>query len=127
MEPYARRLFGVAALFNFAVAASLLFGRDWMTSLLALDAISGSNLQIANVAAVLIAAFGYAYWRAALDPRRYRPYIELGVIGKLLVVGAVVAPWLDGAAGWQLPALALGDLLFAILFVQYLRSRRSHF
>ncbi|MFA5938694.1 MAG: hypothetical protein WC809_05000 [Sinimarinibacterium sp.] len=127
MEPYARRLFGAAALFNFAVAASLLFARDRMQSLLSLDLIAGSNLQIANVAAALIAVFGYAYWRAALDPRRYRAYIELGAIGKLAVVPAVAVPWFQHAAGWQLPALALGDLAFAILFVQYLRSRRSHF
>lgn len=126
MDTYARRLFGVAAMFNLGVASGMLFARDQVGPLLALDAATGSNLQVANLAAALIAVFGYAYWRAALDPRRYRAYIELGVIGKLLAIVAVAIPWLKGAAGWQLPALAVGDLLFAALFIHYLRSRRSH-
>jgi hypothetical protein len=73
------------------------------------------------MAATLIGVFGYAYLRAAQDPRRYRPFIELGAIGKLLAVVAVTWPWLRGQVGWQLPALVGGDLVFALLFIDFLR------
>ena len=60
----------------------------------------------------------------ARDPVRYRPYVSLGIIGKLLVVVAVFTPWLTGAIGWRVPALAGADLVFAALFADFLRRTR---
>jgi hypothetical protein len=75
---------------------------------------------------MLVAVFGYTYLRIAQDPERFRSFIELGVIGKLLAVAAVVWPWLAGDIGWQLPLLVSGDVVFALLFIGYLhRTRRS--
>jgi hypothetical protein len=51
------------------------------------------------LAAALVAVFGYAYLRIAQDPERFRPFIGLGVIGKLLAVGAVMWPWLASEFG----------------------------
>ncbi len=76
------------------------------------------------VAGLFIATFGYAYLRIAQDPRRYRPFIELGAIGKLLAVAAVAWPWLAGDIGWRLPLLVSADLVFALLFIDFLRRTR---
>jgi hypothetical protein len=124
MSGYSRALFGSAALFNFAVAAGLSLFRPLLAPLLGLEPVSGANAAVFNVAAALVAVFGYAYWRAALDPVRYRPYIELGIIGKLVVVIVVCASWLAGSIDGRLPGLAGGDLLFAALFADYLRRTR---
>ena len=72
-----------------------------------------------------IGTFGYAYARIAQNPRRYRPFIELGAIGKLLAVVAVTGPWLAGEVGWQLPLVVSGDVVFALLFIDFLRRTRS--
>jgi hypothetical protein len=69
----------------------------------------------------LIASFGVAYVCVAVNPGKYRPYIPLGVVGKLMVVAVVCWPWLGGNVSWRLPALASSDLVFAALFADYLR------
>jgi hypothetical protein len=118
-------LFGTAALFNFAVAGGLLFLRPQLTPLLALEPASGSNLLLLYMTIAFIALFGYAYACVARDRVRYRPYIALGAIGKLMMVAVTALTWLSGAIGAQLPSLAAGDLLFAALFIQYLRRTRA--
>jgi len=122
---YARMLFGIAAFFNFVVAIALLFLRPMFGPLVSLDPVAGTNLVFVYMAAFLIGTFGYAYARIAQNPRRYRPFIELGAIGKLLAVVAVTGPWLAGEVGWQLPLVVSGDVVFALLFIDFLRRTRS--
>lgn len=118
----ARRLFIPAALFNWSVAASLLLFSDSIGPLLHLDPASGTNLAMRDVCMLLIALFGFAYWQIGSDPTRFRPYIELGILGKALVVLAICGHWLAEHIGWQLPAVAFGDVVFALLFWNFLRS-----
>jgi hypothetical protein len=125
MQTYTRLLFGTAALFNFGVAGGLWFMRPTLEAMLALDPITGSNVALAKIAAVLIAGFGCAYACAAWDAQRYRLFIWLGALGKLAVIATATASWLLGEVGPQLPALAGGDLLFAILFLDYLRRTKA--
>jgi hypothetical protein len=121
MQTYARWLFGLAAVANLGFAAVLLFGKAPMASLLGLDPIAGTNLVFTNLAAVLIAAFGYGYARIALDPAGFRPLIHLGAGGKLAAVAvAWIAAWRDPHA-FKLTVLISGDALFAALFLDYLR------
>jgi len=124
MESYARRLFGVAACTNFLFAFTLLFLRPVLAHLVALDPVAGTNRVFVYLTATLVGAFGYSYLRVAGDPQRFRSFIELGVIGKLLAVTAVTVPWLAGEIGWRLPFLIGGDLVFALLFIDYLRRTR---
>src|SRR5215469_11732220 len=125
MNGYARALFTTAAEFNIAMAASLLFMRDQLLPMLQLDAVTGTNLVFVYVAAALIATYGYAYACVALDAGKYRVYIPLGVIGKLIVVAAACSTWLFGIVSWRLPALAASDLAFALLFLDYLRRTQG--
>ena len=124
MRAYARWLFGTAAVLNIAVGGGLLFLRPWLGPLLGFDPTGGTNLVLANLAGALVVAFGGAYACAAADPARYRTYIQLGTIGKLLAVAAVVWPWLAGAVSWTLPAPALADVAYALLFWDFLRRSR---
>jgi len=121
---YVRRLFGIAAFFNFAAAGALLFLRPVIGPRVGLAPIAGTNLVFVYMTAFLIATFGWAYARVAQDPRRFRPFIELGAIGKLLAVAATTGPWLAGEIGWQLPFVVGGDLVFALLFIDFLRRTR---
>ena len=120
-DRHARQLFIPAALFNWSVVFALLFLRPMVSPLLNLTPATGTNLSFLYLASALIGTFGFAYVCAALDHRKYRSYIELGTIGKLLVVVAVGLPWLQGITSWQLPTLASGDLIFATLFLHFQR------
>lgn len=125
MERFTRSVMLAAAAWNTAVAAGLVLLREPLAPLLALEPITGTNLLIFHVGAALIAAFGYAYWRAATDPRRYRAYIELGILAKSLVGLAGIAVWAAAGLDWRLPALTLADLVFVALFVRCLRETAS--
>src|SRR5437870_10640571 len=124
MEAYARRLFGIAAVLNFLFAFALLFLRPVLARLVGLDPVAGTNRVFVYLTAFLVGTFGYAYVRVAGDPRRFRPFVELGAVGKLLAVTAATIPWLAGEIGWRLPFLIGGDLVFALLFIDYLRRTR---
>ena len=121
MHIAARRLFIPAALFNWVVAGGLLLFSDLMGSLLQLDPASGTNLALRDMCMLLVAVFGVSYWRIAFDPQRFRPYIELGILGKSLVVLVIYGHWLAGHMGWQLPAVAFGDAVFTVLFWNFMR------
>ncbi|MEQ6328906.1 hypothetical protein VLF92_11315 [Pseudomonas chengduensis] len=121
MRTHARWLMGTAALFNWSVVLAFLFLADLLNPLLGLDPSTGTNLAMRDLALVLIATFGGAYFFAALDPVRGRPYIALGAIAKVLVVLAIYAHWALGHIGWQLPALVVGDVIYSLLFIHFLR------
>lgn len=123
MLTHARWLMGTAALFNWTVVLGFLLFNGLLTRLLGLDPASGTNLAMRDLALVLIATFGAAYLYAALDPQRGRPYIALGALGKALVALAMFAHWALGHIDWRLPALVTGDVVYSLLFVQFLRRR----
>jgi hypothetical protein len=121
----ARWLFGSAAVFNLAVAGALLFLRPAIAPLLKLDPIEGSNAVTLNLTACFVGLFGYAFALVAFDPVKYRPIIRLGAIGKLLAVACVAGPWLMGIIPAVLPAFIMADLVYALLFIAFLRNRRT--
>ena len=114
-------MFGIAAAANALVAAAMSVGQPWFVDVLGLDPITGTNVVLVDLAAVLIAGFGYGYARIALDPVRYRPLIAVGALGKTAAVATVFAGALTTTHLWRLTGLIGGDLVFAALFWDYLR------
>jgi len=107
----------IAALFNLAIGLAFLLGRAVVVPWAQLDAVSGSNVLITNLAALLIASFGLFYWVISTDVARYRPMLLVGLVGKLAaVLAAAQFVWAAHGAQWRAPALAGGDLVFVVLF-----------
>lgn len=107
------------------VAAALLLAWPLTQQLFQLAPAEGSNRLLVQLAAVLILAFGYAYFMVGVDPVRYRPYATLGMIGKLLVVAVALPVIVHSSQGYLLAWVAMGDLLFAILFAFFLKGSRD--
>lgn len=118
---YARRLFACAAAFNLLVALSGLFLFSLIAPLLGLVAAAGEVAYWRDLFFVLVLAFGVAYALVAVDAARFRAYVPLGVIGKSLVVVAGLAAWARGDVGPLAVAPLLGDVLFVVLFIDFLR------
>jgi len=115
----ARSLFGIAALFNFLVGIPMLVAYPLVARLLQLE---GPPTMWFHIVAAIIVVFGYAYARIAQDPVKYRPFISLGIVGKLAFVVAIYGHWLQGTAPTPIALLVTVDLVFAAIFAAYLRT-----
>jgi hypothetical protein len=119
-------LFQTAAGFNFLVALAMLFGRGILAQLVQGTPIAGTNLLVNDFAASLVIALGLVFIVIARDPVRYRPFIVVSIIAKLMSV-AVAAFFLavHGAENWQAPSLAVTEFLFMCSFWRYYAATAS--
>jgi hypothetical protein len=115
----ARPLFTLAALFNFLVGIPMLVAYPAVARLLGLD---GSPTVWFHIVAAVVVIFGFAYWQIARDPVQFRPYVLLGILGKMAFVVMIYGHWLVGTATGASALLVTADLVFAGLFIAYLRS-----
>jgi hypothetical protein len=117
-------LFSSAAIFNAVICVSLFFAPHAITRWLLLDPVTGSNMLILNLTAGFIGLFAVAYALVSMDPAAFRVFVPFSIGGKLMAVAIIIGAWLEGTIGWRVPALASGDLLFAIAFWRFLRHSR---
>lgn len=120
---HSRQLFICAALFNLLAGLPFLLAPGPAAELLGLS-LNPTALLFIHITMGLVVLFAGVFWLIAQDPVRYRPYISLGAALKTLVVVVILGHWLAGTIGWRLPALAVGDLIFALLFCGYLRGAK---
>jgi hypothetical protein len=112
-----RALFGVAAIFNAVVGVAMLLAFGALAPWLGLPP---QPTVWVHLVALIVLVFGYAYWRVAQDPRRFRDYIVLGMVAKLCFVAVIYGHFLAGGATATLAVLVTADLVFAGLFGAYL-------
>lgn len=112
------RMFASGAWFNLAAGAPLLLAPAFISQLMNLPVAAGNYLFI-QISGMAIIGFGWIYWLIAKEPQRFRPLIMLGLLLKIGVVAFAYSYWFMGVIGWQLPALAFGDVIYAVLFWRY--------
>jgi len=122
MDKHAKVLFSIAAAFNFFAAMPFLVAPQQFARLIGMQPVP-TDLVFPHLVAVLVLAFGWAYWQVARDPVANRTIIHVGILGKSLVVLSVCLDWLAGNTNWPLVLIVSGDALFVALFVHYLRRR----
>ena len=113
----ARLLFTVAAIFNAVVGLAILLAYDLLAPRLGFP--PQPTVWIHTIALIVL-VFGYAYWRIARDPVRFREYVVLGIVGKLAFVIAIYGHFAAGDATVALAMLVTADLVFAGIFAAYL-------
>jgi hypothetical protein len=117
-------LFGTAASFNVGMGVAILFLRAPLGPLFGLDPVEGANLVFANLTGGMILLFAVTYLLVAWRPERYRDFIWLGIVGKLVAVLGVILPFLAGAVSFRMVPPVLVDAVYILLFSLYLR--RTH-
>jgi hypothetical protein len=120
----ARRLFYPAALFNWAIGLPLMAAPQHMARLIGLRPIPSEPVY-AQIMFAAIALFGLMYFLAGWDPAKYRPYVYMGIVGKLLTVLLIYANWIAGRLNWVMPFLVTFDAIWALAFWAYLRRSRA--
>jgi hypothetical protein len=118
-----RRMFMSAALYNWTVAAVCGLAYSVLFPALGITPMPDSPMYFHLFLAV-VALFGYIYFRVSRDLTQ-TSLVEVGAIGKFLVFGIVFAYWIAGIASWHMLALGSVDLVYAILFIDFLRRSDS--
>lgn len=113
-------MFASGALFNLLAGLPILLAPAAIAELMGITANPASDMLMRMVALAII-GFGWAYWLIAKEPQRLRPIILLGAALKIAFVTLAFGYWLNGTIGPFLPALAMGDVLYTLLFIAYYR------
>ncbi len=115
---YDRVLFGVAAAWNLGAAAMLLFNPDFLLARLNIGDPAARLLARSFVSSV--ATWGIGYALVAIDRRRFRDFAWLGMISKTIFFLVYAVALGNGQISFNAFAPALVDLIFALLFAEFL-------
>jgi len=118
-EVYDRILFAVAALWNLGVAATLVFNPDFLLAKLSVN--DPDARLLARSFASSVTAWGIGYALVAYDRKRFRDFAWLGAISKTIFFTVYAVAFFGGRISFAAFIPALVDLVFAILFIEFLR------
>ena len=113
-----RAFFSAAAAFNFVAGLGLMLVPNAVYTIA--DTVPPSSLET-RLMGWLIAALGIGYAVVAKDPSHNRGIVQAGLIGKLGAVMLVWSHWLTGHAPTAFALAIVGDVIFAVGFVIFLR------
>ena len=117
---YYKWMFYVAAAFNWIMAAAVLSGANVVLGIpLPLDVLGKELLCL------FIAVFGYGYYLVGRDITRNEGIVVLGIVGKVLFFGLLTANAIAGRVPFRVLLPASGDLLFVVLFFEFLLNGRT--
>jgi hypothetical protein len=122
-EVYDKILFAMAAAWNLGAAATLVFNPDFLLARLSVNDPGARFLARSFASSVTTWGIGYAL--VAFDRKRFRDFAWLGAISKAIFFTVYAAAFFGGRISFAAFIPALVDLIFAILFAEFLR-RTSH-
>ena len=117
-EIYDRMLFAVAAAWNLGAAATLIFNPDFLLARLNVNDPDAQLLARSFASSVTTWGIGYAL--VAYDRKRFRNFAWLGAISKTIFFTVYATAFFGGRISFTAFVPALVDLVFAILFVEFL-------
>jgi len=109
-----------AGLWNVCLATWALFFTDIFIQVLALE-----GRGVSKVLWTSVGISGIMFILSGLNNARFRFIIAIAVPGKILAFLGSVNALLAGQAGVGIMFIGLGDLLFTIPFIMYLRATRQ--
>jgi len=109
-----------AGLWNLCIATWALFFTDMFIQVLALE-----GRGVSKVFQTIVGISGIMFILSGLNNARFRFIIAIAVPGKILVFLGSANVLLAGQAGVGIMFIGLGDLLFTIPFIMYLRATRQ--
>ena len=123
-------LFFAAAAFNFGTGGPIFFAPGWSYRLAYLGEADAGTLRFWGDFGFAVLLIGVGYGILALDVRRNRGIVWLGILAKLFDVIVLTLRWGDGTAHSIVLIPAAIDGTFVLLFVLFLvngpRSVEDH-
>ena len=115
---YYKKFFVVAAIWNW-VASAVFF--CWYRQIFSLfDMKPLIYPVIMQLFLALVFVFGLGYYWVGGDIEKNHGIVKMGIIGKLLVFILLLIHWIQGNIPFFIFAPGIVDLVFAILFIEFL-------
>ena len=114
-----RLMFRLAAVFNICVALPLWIYPVWVATTFGFEPVP-VDILYTDLFSALVLVFGIGYWRIGADPVHNRAIIEMGIVGKLLVVFIGYQHFFMGSTSLSFASLVTADLVWALFFWRYL-------
>ena len=117
-QSYYRYLFVIGAIWNIVIALGFLFLPNVALNLF--------QLQVPTISVwfqlffALVLVFGLGYYWVSRNLRKNHAVVGMGIIGKVLVFFILGYHWLTGGVSTLTAMAGVGDLVFAILFTEFL-------
>ena len=115
---YYKYLFLFAAVFNWLITVSWAVAYPQIFSLLGIAPVTEPLFLHLFLALAFI--FGIGYYRVGNALKQGSDVILLGVIGKIAVFVVILWYWLASKTAVMMLVVGTGDLIFALLFIEYL-------
>ncbi len=119
-EEYYKKMFFIGAIWNWV--ATLTFAIGWKF-LFPLFGMAFPNYLVFFMMFLGLAfVYGIGYFWVSRDISRNHDIVRMGIIGKLIVFVSMLLAWIGG----EIPIIIVGsgvvDLIFAILFIEFLMT-----
>lgn len=121
-KSYYKWLFIIAALWNLGASVQFFFWHDPIFALLNMKALNYPAIM--QLAMVLVFVFGIGYYWVSRDLSKNHDIVRLGIVAKMLVFFIFSYHYLSGNMPLLIALCGVVDLLFALLFIEFLRSAR---
>ena len=120
---YYKALFIIGGVWNFILSVPFLllsFFDRTLLSLFVVGIFTGATLMYYQVFLWFVIVFGIGYTIVGLNLDKNHGIVLLGVIAKILAFISFIAYYLSGDVPFSLAMIGIGDLIFAILFIEFL-------
>jgi len=117
-EVYDRILFAVAAVWNLGAAAMLILNPEFLLARLGVN--DEAARLLARSFASSVTTWGIGYALVAFDRKRFRDFAWLGAISKTIFFMVYAMAFFGGQISFAAFIPALVDLVFAVLFAEFL-------
>lgn len=121
-QHYYRKLFLISAAWNLLLAGSALAVQLWQ--FIAADTALFPGWQFPIGYLYFVFVFGVGYYLVARDLDNNHGIVQLGILGKVGVFAIFMADFIWGAGDLTQTLIGGVDLLFALLFIEFLYTRR---
>jgi hypothetical protein len=122
-KAYYKRLFIIGAIWNWGAGLLFFFWSDPIYSVLGMKAINYPGVM--QMAMALVFVFGIGYYWVSKDISMNHDIVKLGIIAKILIFFVFSYHTLVGNIPPQLGLSGVVDLVFAVLFLEFLMNMKK--
>jgi hypothetical protein len=117
-EKYYRYLFLIGAIWNWSATTIFFFAYEQIFSLAGMEV--PANPLFLRLFLSLAFVFGIGYYWVSRDITNNHAIVKLGIMGKLCVFVLMTYYWVEGYVKLSLVPTGVVDLIFAILYLEFL-------